>query len=837
MEDISSNISQTTHAKALYAEVLLPVPIPKCFTYKIPDFVADDLETGFRVIVEFGRKILTGIIWDIHTAAPDAYDPKFLLDVIDDKPVISSKSRDLFDWMAGYYMCTPGEVMNAGIPTGLKLSSESKIQLHPDFSLDKSEIGFSDKELSLIKSLEFDKSLTYPEAARILALKNIYHILKSLIKKEVVIIYEEIKERYKPKKEIRVRLNEIYVKDEALMEELFSQLEKRPKQLELLMKYLQLIPVYENLESNERGISKNILIQQGLSRSSYKTLIKNNILHEFEVIIPRFKLENLQTHEVELSELQDMTRTNIKKSFEDSQTVLFHGITGSGKTEIYIQLIKEQLKAGKQVLYLLPEIALTTQIVERLLRIFGRNIGVYHSKYSDNERVEVWKGVLEGQINFVVGVRSSVFLPFSNLGLIIVDEEHETSYKQLEPAPRYHARDVALFLGRLHGAKNLLGSATPSLESYYLSQQGKYKYVLLDKRYGSSVLPEIKLVNTRHERKNKTLTGNFTSALINELKEVIDSGRQVLLFQNRRGYSPFVICQTCGWIPQCEQCAVSLTYHMYKDELRCHYCGYKTYIPTTCKACSSTQITTVGFGTEKIEEDMKLILPEARVKRMDLDTTRSRYSYQQIISSFDHGDTDILIGTQMITKGLDFGNVLMVGIMDADQILNFPDFRSVEKSFQMMSQVSGRAGRREQKGLVLIQTSNPEHPMFEKVINNDYEGMAKVELTERKQFNYPPFSRIIEIIIKHKDKERSYQIARTLGIEIKKNLPAGMVLGPEEPLISKIRNEYLQHILIKIERDKVNLSVLKEFLNNTAITVKSIKEFRSGKIVFNVDPA
>jgi primosomal protein N' (replication factor Y) len=495
------------------------------------------------------------------------------------------------------------------------------------------------------------------------------------------------------------------------------------------------------------------------------------------------------------------------------------------------------LKAGKQVLYLLPEIALTTQIVERLLRIFGRTIGVYHSKYSDNERVEVWKGVLEGQINFVVGVRSSVFLPFSDLGLIIVDEEHETSYKQLEPAPRYHARDVALFLGRLHNAKTLLGSATPSLESYYLSQTGKYKYIRLDKRYGSSVLPEIKLVNTRQERKNKTLTGNFTSALINELKEVVDSGKQALLFQNRRGYSPFVICQNCGWIPQCEQCAVSLTYHMYKDELRCHYCGYKTYIPTTCKACSSTQINTVGFGTEKIEEDMKLILPEARVKRMDLDTTRSRYSYQHIINSFDQGDMDILIGTQMITKGLDFGNVIMVGIMDADQILNFPDFRSVEKAFQMMSQVSGRAGRRAQKGLVLIQTSNPEHPVFEKVINNDYDGMAHVELKERKQFNYPPFSRIIEITVKHKDKEKSHQIARTLGIEIKKNLPSGMVLGPEEPLIAKIRNEYLQRFIIKAERDKINLSFLKEFLNNTAIAVRSTKEFRSGKIVFNVDPA
>jgi primosomal protein N' (replication factor Y) len=389
LEELSSNISKTTHSKALYAEVLLPVPIPKCFTYKVPDFVADDIQTGFRVIVEFGRKILTGIIWDIHKESPEAYDPKFLLDVIDKKAIIASKSKDLFDWMAKYYMCTPGEVMNAGVPTGLKLSSESKIQLHPDFTLDQSEIGFSDKELLLIKSLEFDKSLTYPEAAGILSLKNIYHVLKSLINKEVVIIYEEIKERYKPKKEIRAQLNDVYLKDENLMEELFIQLEKRPKQLDLLMKYLQLVPVYEQPESNARGISKNVLFQHDLSRSSYKTLIKNEILNEFEVIIPRFALEDRPISQIELSDLQNETKIEIKKSFEGRETVLFHGITGSGKTEIYIQLIKEQLNAGNQVLYLLPEIALTTQIVERLLKIFGRNMGVYHSKYSDNERVEV----------------------------------------------------------------------------------------------------------------------------------------------------------------------------------------------------------------------------------------------------------------------------------------------------------------------------------------------------------------------------------------------------------------------------------------------------------------
>jgi primosomal protein N' (replication factor Y) len=837
LEDLSTNIREATHDKALFAEVLLPVPIPRCFTYKVPDFATPRLRKGFRVIVQFGRKILTGIIWELHKNTPQVYEPKFLLDIIDDDPVLSDQQTELFDWMARYYMCTPGEVMNVGLPTGLKLSSESKIQLHPDFKLHDSDLGFSDKELWLIRSLEFDKSLTYPEAAKILSIKNIYHILKSLINKNVIIIYEELKERYKPKKEVRVRLKESFIQDESLLEDLFEKLEKRPKQLDLLMKYLQLVPVFEVPSSNSKGLAKKSLFRYDLSRSSYTTLLRNEILEEYEIIVPRFSVPDKVTTDVELSELQNETLEHIRQSFHNYDTSLFYGITGSGKTEIYIKLIQEKLRAGQQILYLLPEIALTTQIVERLLKIFGRNLGIYHSKYSDNERVEVWHGVLSGKINFVVGVRSSVFLPFSNLGLIIVDEEHETSYKQQDPAPRYHARDVGLYLARLHGARTLLGSATPSLESYYLAQTGKYGFIQLERRYGTSVLPEIRLVNTRYERKNKTVKGNFSSVLMTELQETLNAGKQALLFQNRRGYSPFVICQDCGWIPQCDQCSVSLTYHMYHDELRCHYCGHKNYVPSTCKACGSTKIQTVGFGTEKIEEDLKLYLPQAKARRMDLDTTRSRYSYQQIIDSFDAGDMDILVGTQMITKGLDFGNVILVGIMDADQILNYPDFRSAEKAFQMMSQVSGRAGRRAQKGLVLIQTSNPEHPVFEKIIQNDYWGMAHQELAERKRFHYPPFTRIIEIVIKHKEKEKSSLIAKVLMIEIKKVFSSDMVLGPEEPLIAKIRNEYLHHIIIKVERGKTNLKYVKTFLKEAAQILQSKKEFRSGKIVFNVDPS
>ncbi len=835
MERSSIN-TEDIKAETIYADVLLPVPIPKLFTYKIPGHLLEQTSIGHRVIVQFGRKILTGLVWHIHSKVPEVYKARYLFDTIDEEAVVTEEQRRLFQWMAEYYMCTLGEVMNAGVPTGLKLSSESKIQLHPEFNPEESELAFSDKELELIKSLEFGKSLTYPQAAKTLNINNIYHVLKSLINKQAVIIYEEIREQYKPKKEKRVRIINDYLEEEGKLEDLFNELEKQPKQLDVLLRYLQLVNVYEDPSANEKGIARNELIQQGLSASSYNTLKKNGVLEEFEVNVPRFVLPQKRQEGIVLSEIQQEAGKNITDQWIEKEALLLHGITGSGKTEIYVELIREQLDQGNQVLYLLPEIALTTQIVERLLRVFGDNMGVYHSKYSDNERVEVWKGLLSGRFQFIVGVRSAVFLPFDNLGLIIIDEEQETSFKQHEPAPRYHARDVALYLGKIHRAKTLLGSATPSLESFFQARSGKYGYVGLEKRYGEAILPEIKLVNMRQERKNKSLKSNFSSVLLNELEAVLGENKQALLFQNRRGYSPFIICDDCGWIPECQQCAVSLTYHMYSDDLRCHYCGYKSNIPATCAACGSTRIRTVGFGTEKIEDDLKIYLPDARIKRMDLDTTRSRYSYQQIIQGFDTGSTDILIGTQMITKGLDFSRVTLVGVMDADRMLNFPDFRSTEKSFQMITQVSGRAGRRKDRGLVIIQTSTPEHALFEYILRNDYNGMASTELSERKKYNYPPYTRIIEVIAKHKDKDKSSQIAHVFAHEIGEGIGRQRMLGPEQPLIAKIRNEFLNHILIKIERDKINLGYIKKLLTDTRTAVLSKKDFKGGKIVFNVDP-
>ncbi len=821
---------------SIFADVLLPVPIPRYFTYKVPGHLIGQVKFGHRVIVQFGRKILTGIIWNIHQKAPEQYNARYLLDAIDQHPVIAPQQKDLFEWLAEYYMCTPGEVMNAALPTGLKLSSESKIQLHPEFNIEHTELEFSDKEWELIKSLEFDKAFTYPQAAKILDIKNIYHILKSLLNKQVVILFEEIKENYRPRKEKKVRIANEYLEEENGLENLFDTLENQPKQVDILLSYLKSVPIYDDPGSNQKGISKTILLRGDLSKSSYQTLKKNGILEEFEITVPRFTLPDGDRHKVVLSEEQVQAKKLLSELLVQKDTVLLHGITGSGKTELYLTLIQEYLEKGKQVLYLLPEIALTTQIVERLIGVFGNIMGVYHSKYSDNERVEVWQGVRSGRFQFVIGVRSAIFLPFDQLGLIIIDEEQENSFKQTEPAPRYHARDTALYLAHLHGSKTMLGSATPSLESYYLASASKYGYVQLKKRYGPAVLPDIKLVNIRLERKNKTLKSNFSSELLESLEKTFKIGKQSILFQNRRGYSPFVICDDCGWIPQCQQCAVSLTYHMFSDDLRCHYCGYKNHVPAACPACGSTKIRTVGFGTEKIEDDLKIYLPEARIKRMDLDTTRSRFSYQKILHAFDSGETDVLIGTQMITKGLDFGRVTLVGIMDADRMIHFPDFRSIEKAFQMIVQVSGRAGRREEKGLVIIQTSNPDYELFEWVKRNDYEKMASTELLERQKYGYPPFTRIIDGIIKHKDKETARQIAKVYANEIRHGLGTERILGPEEPLISKIRNEYLYRILIKLERDKVNLHYVKSFLHDTSVSLLNTRDFKSGKIIFNVDP-
>lgn len=822
--------------KTFFAELILPVPIPKLFTYRIPSALGDLAKIGQRAIVQFGKKkILTGIIAQLHEIPPKDYEAKYILDLLDDQEIVYSQQFTLYEWMADYYMCSLGEVVNAAIPSGLKLSSESRVQLNPSFSLDESTLEFSERETMLIQRLQTE-SMDYSEVSHFLGIKNLYSILKSLSAKEAIILFEAVKEKYKPKTEKRIRLSDNYV-SKIELEQLFEQLSKNRKQEAILLKYLQDVAVFSQPQLNENGISKTVFKESGFSISSLNTLIKNNILEEFEVIVPRFQFHaETLTHPPLLSELQENARNNILKYFEKDNVLLFHGVTGSGKTEIYIDLIKRAIDGGTQALYLLPEIAITTQIVSRLQKIFGNEMGVYHSKFSDNERVEVWNGVLNGKYKFVVGVRSSIFLPFDNLGLIVVDEEHDPSYKQQEPAPRYHARDVALMMGKIHHAKVLLGSATPSVESFYHAQQNKYGFEKLNERFGTAVLPEIAFANIAEERKRKINKGEFTSLLIEELQSALATQEQAIIFQNRRGYSPIIQCEDCGWIPKCMNCSVSLTYHQYRNAIVCHYCGYHESMPKSCPDCSSNRIKTMGTGTQKLEEELKLLFPDSVIQRMDWDTTRIKTGYETIIDEFESGNTDILVGTQMVTKGLDFDRVSLVGVFDADRMMHFPDFRSFERAFQLMLQVSGRAGRREKKGKVIIQTSSPDHPLFDFVIHHNVSGFIEEQLIDREERLYPPYSRLIEVIIKHADPKTCREAATKFYDLICNDLGTCKIHGPAEPLISKIRNEYLRTILIKIPRNQGKLSLVKNMLREKSDLLLQEKASRNIKIVFDVDP-
>ena len=826
-----------TNEETLFAELLLPVPVPRLFTYRVPRILQQKILIGQRAIVQFGdRKVLTAIIVTIHNKPPTGYEAKYILEILDDYPIVSELQLKLFRWIADYYLCSLGEVMNAALPSGLKLSSESMVQLHPTFNLEETTLEFSDKEIQLLKQLE-KESLGYSAISNALNVKNLYSILKSLVRKDAVILYEEVKEKFKPKTEKKMRLTSEYDKAESL-ESLFEKLASKPKQESLLLKYLQDVPVLNDPNANRDGISKKNLLADGLSESSLSTLIKNNIFEEFEVVVSRFVEEDVAApYQVQLSEDQLRVQNEILKAFQEHSIVLLRGITGSGKTEIYINLIKQALDAGSQVLYLLPEIAITTQIVQRLKKIFGQTVGVYHSRFSDNERVEVWNGILHGKFKFIIGVRSSIFLPFDNLGLIIVDEEHDPAYKQQDPAPRYNARDVAMVMGQMHYAKVLLGSATPSVETFYHAQQGKYGSVVLDKRFGEAQLPILVLADMAQERKQKTNKGEFSGSLLKNIEETLNRNEQAIIFQNRRGYSPTVSCEDCGWVPKCVNCAVSLTYHQFKHALVCHYCGYRTPLPNQCPTCTSTRIKTLGYGTEKLEEELNLYFPTAKVQRMDLDTTRSKTGYETIIEQFERGETNILVGTQMVTKGLDFGHVSLVGIFNADRMIHFPDFRSYERAYQLITQVSGRAGRRDKPGTVIIQTSNTTHPLLLTILKYDHQNFYSSQLEDRYQHDYPPFARLIEITVKHTDKKNCQSTANALASILRETLSGVKIFGPGVPMIAKIRNQFLLTILIKIPRGKSDLTILKTHLQETILTLLKVKEHRTTRIVIDVDPA
>jgi primosomal protein N' (replication factor Y) (superfamily II helicase) len=824
----------TQEITTLFCNVLLPVPIPKLFTYRVPAEFNDHVQVLQRTIVPFGpKKVLTGVIQEIHQNPPQDYEAKMLLDLLDPIPILFPHQLELITWMANYYMCAAGEVLNAALPSGLKLSSESLVQINPAFDFDNPGYDFSEKEWSLLHRLKHD-TLSYTDVAKFLGVKHIYSLLKSLASKNSILLLEEVKEKYQPKKIKHVRFAKEYVVKKKL-EELFRSIASKPKQEAVLLKVLQELPVFQHPEWNDKGIPKNKIVVQDISEAALRTLIKQKVLEEYDLNVPRFHEYEAQPEAPPiLSEIQTQASNNILEFFQQDKPVLLHGVTGSGKTEIYIDLIKKAIDSNAQALLLLPEIALTTQIVGRLKKIFGNQLGVYHSRFSDNERVEIWNGIVEGKLKCVVGVRSSIFLPFDNLGLIIVDEEHDTSYKQDRP-PRYHARNAGLMLAKIHHAKILLGSATPSVETYFHATRGTYGMVTVPTRFAEAPMPQVKLLNIAEARKNKSIRGSFTAAMINGMEAALKKKEQVILFQNRRGYSPFIECEDCGYVPKCINCSVSLTYHQFKHSLLCHYCGYVDELPKACPSCSGKKLLTMGLGTEKLEEEVKLIFPDAGVQRMDLDTTRSKAGYSNIIESFEQGKTDILIGTQMVTKGLDFDRVNLVGVFDADRILHFPDFRSYERAFQLITQVSGRAGRRKVQGQVLIQTHNPNHPVFGFVMAHDVAAFLENQIKDRENNFYPPFSRLIQITVKHADKKICFEAAKWMANQTNQ-IQNTRTLGPAEPAVSKIRNEFLQNILLKIPRNYGQLSSIKAELLKIESKLLADAGLRAVKIIFDVDP-
>ncbi|XOV95139.1 MAG: primosomal protein N' [Bacteroidota bacterium] len=819
----------------VYAEVILPVPLHRTFTYVIPETLSEAANIGCRVIVLFGsKKILTGIILSIHQNQPASFKPKEILEILDDTPTITGEQITFFQWISKYYMCSLGEVIQAALPAALKISSESYLSLKEDF--DAANFELTEKEEIIVNHLA-EGDLKIQEISKLLNIQSPHHHIKKLTEKKVIQLFEQIDDKYSVKTEKRIRLNPSLISEDEL-DALAISLEGKPKQYQVLMSYLNLSDVIENPKDNKKGIARKELVAEvSVSASSIKTLLKHGVLEEWDEPVSRLdfsEAENIKGPE--LSKVQANAKDQIVSLFKEKDTVLLKGVTGSGKTEIYISLIQDVISSGGTVLYLLPEIALTTQIIKRLAAVFGKEFGVYHSKYSDNERVEIYENVLQKKYPLVVGVRSAIFLPFSNLSLIIIDEEHENSYKQFDPAPRYHARDAAIYLAAIFKAKTLLGTATPAIESYHNALDNKFGLVNLDQRYADVSLPEVEIVNMIKEKSQKKLKGNFSSILYNKIQEELNCEKQVIIFQNRRGYAPFLSCENCGHIPKCPNCDVSLTYHSHTNFIMCHYCGYRTETIIECPDCLSTEIKTISYGTEKLEEELSILFPEARISRMDLDSTRSKYSYDKIINAFESGDIDILVGTQMVAKGLDFDHVTLVGIFDTDRMIHFPDYRSHERAFQLMYQVSGRAGRKKDPGSVIIQTNNPDQKILERVKKHDYIGFYQSELNERETFRYPPFYRIIKMVVKHKDKNIAFNAAQFMSNEATRNLGKERVNGPVEPIISRIRNQYLFEITIKLEKQGIKLAVIKEFLLNSRYMMQSQPSYKSVRIIFDVDP-
>jgi len=797
----------------LYTDIVLPVPVLQTFTYYVPDHLTDRAMAGCRVIVQFGnRKLYSGLIKRVHTEKPN-YETKPIELVLDDSPIISPIQFPFWEWISNYYICSEGEVMKAALPSGLKLESQTNISLNDDWVETEK---LTPTEESVYQFISNQKSASIQQINSLTKRSNAFPVIKSLLQKGAVTVDETVNESYKLKTTAHVRISPNLDSDEKI-DAALAQLNRAKKQYELFMYLLQELK-FSDSDHNDRISKRKLIEESGSSDAILKGLCERGFIDIFEVTTDRISEPDQTTTINQLNSFQEKAFLEINEQFSSKSTVLLHGVTASGKTEIYIRLIEEQLNAGNQVLYLLPEIALTTQIIDRLTSVFGKKAGVYHSKFNDSERVEIWNKVLafendkQNSHQLVLGARSSLFLPFTKLGLIIVDEEHDSSFKQFDPAPRYNARDAAVVLANLHGAKVLLGSATPSFESYFNAKANKYGLVTLLHRHHETEMPEVLVADIRDGYKRKLMKSHFTPLLYSEIETAVGNNEQVILFQNRRGFSPFIQCRSCGSIPKCKQCDVSLTYHKFHNNLQCHYCGFTQALPSACPDCQSTDVQSKGFGTEKIEDDLSIYFPDVKVDRLDLDSTRTKLGFQKVINKFTEGTTQILVGTQMVTKGLDFENVSIVGILNADNLLNYPDFRAFERAYQLMAQVSGRAGRKNKKGKVVIQTSQPDHPIIELVKQANFDKLFHMYINERKLFNYPPWVRLINITVKHKNSERAQTAANQLSTELRKKFRS-RVMGPEFHLISRVQLYYQLVIRIKIEKSLPQQVVKEEIVH------------------------
>lgn len=826
----------TDMERSLFADVVLPLALPRLLTYAIPEGMAGEVAVGVRVGVQLGKKkIYSAIVHRVHGEKPQGYETKDILLVLDKSPIILPHQLELWSWISTYYMCSLGEVMKAALPSGLKLESETKVTVSTSEDLEIDTLDETEKAvLSFISSR---KSTTLADLVEVLPASRILPTIRTMLDDKLVLMDEVLTGGFKPKKEHYVRLHPSITSEEDV-NTAFTKLERAAVQQKAFLAYISMASPIDFAKPKE--VERKLIIEKAeVSAQAIKGLRDKGMLEVYEREVGRLDFETDPSKAINpLSETQQAAMDAIVSQMEEKDVVLLHGVTGSGKTEVYIHLINNAITEGKQVLYLLPEIALTAQIINRLKSVFGSKIGIYHSKFSDEHRVETYLNLLDdsnpNQYQIILGVRSSIYLPFKNLGLIIVDEEHENTYKQYDPAPRYNARDVSVVMAHISKAKVLMGTATPAIETYFNAKSGKYGLVELASRFNNVALPHIEVVDLKSARKQKKLHSHFSATLLDAMQAALERKEQIILFQNRRGFAPFLECEECGWVPECEHCNVSLTYHKRSNQLVCHYCGYSVPVYHTCMACGSPSMVTKGFGTEKVEEELQIFFPNASVERLDLDSARNRNSYERIITDFEERRIDILVGTQMVTKGLDFDNVSLVGVLDADTMLRFPDFRAYERSYQLISQVSGRAGRKEKQGLVIVQTSQPDNDVLTLVRQTNYKALYEWQLVERHQFLYPPFYRITKITIKHVDRRLLFEIVEVLGAKLRA-IFGERLLGPEEPSINRIQNRYLMNFVLKMERNKP-VAKVKELLWSNIYEVQAHQKYKGMTVSVDVDP-